>query len=176
MLAQRAVMLQGRCFPNDGRASAAAGGLGAGNGRPWSGLHLHRSSTSTSTSTSMRMHAAFSTCKHHFFTVATSYLLLLCARTAWPSCQPHRPTYLWPSHAKLSVRLRSLPRHGIPNYSVKLSYARENQTWVYVQSASIHPCPSSLSALLLLAICVCRNPRLLLGVACHLLALLHQAA
>lgn len=85
-------------------------------------------------------------------------------------------TQLWASHAKLCVRLRAMswdPKLGTLHYETTICTWESN--WVYVQSAAVHPCSSSLSPLLLLAVCVCRNPRLLLSVACHLLALLHQA-
>ena len=105
--------------------------------------------------------------------------------TASPSLRPEAmaltsttpyATQLWASHAKLCVRLRAMswdPKLGTLHYETTICTWESN--WVYVQSAAVHPCSSSLSPLLLLAVCVCRNPRLLLSVACHLLALLHQA-
>ena len=130
------------------------------------------------------MHAAFGTCKRHFLAVAASYIMpfLLCTREAFALMSATR---LNCGHHMQNSAPGRVPCHKIPiqvlckcEITCCLPVGIESNqtfTWVYVQSAAVHPCPSSLSALLLFAICVCRDPRLLLGIVCHLFAFLDQA-
>ena len=163
------------------------GGLGAGNGR---GVHQSSVITSTSTGSSTtqsgsvtkHVHAHACSVQHMQASLPYSCDIIL---TASPSLRPEGialtsttpyATQLWASHAKLCVRLRAMswdPKPGTLQHEIIICTWESN--WLYVQSAAIRPCSSSLSPLLLFAICVCRNSRLLLSIACHLLAILHQA-
>lgn len=177
-------MLQGRCFPNDGRAPAAArGGWGLVTAVECVSHYQHQHQHQhQARSVTKRAHACACSVQHMQASLPYSCDIML---TASPSLRPEGialtsttpyATQLWASHAKLCVRLRAMswdPKLGTLHYETTICTWESN--WVYVQSAAVHPCSSSLSPLLLLAVCVCRNPRLLLSVACHLLALLHQA-
>jgi hypothetical protein len=140
VLAQRAVMLQGRCFPNDGRAPAAARGAGG------SGLvtAVECINDQPAPARSITKHAHACSVQHMQASLPYSYDIIL---TASPSLRPegialmsitHRTQPNCGHHMQNSAS-GCVPCHGIPNQvlcNVKSSYARENQTWVYVQSAA----------------------------------------
>jgi hypothetical protein len=133
-LAQRAVMLQGRCFPNDGRAPAAAGGLGAGNGRGVACTHLHQPAPARSTQhaarSSITEHAPACSIQHMQAALPYSCDIILTATLRLEGnalISTTRPNF---GHHMQNSASGCVPCHGIPNevlHEVKLSSARENQ-------------------------------------------------